>query len=291
MIARELRHGKAKVVVSDYGATLLSYTDADRPIVWGFGADDQPWGCQGEQLAPWPNRIRDGRYSFAGTDYQLPITEPARQTALHGLVNHRDWEVAEIGDDFVTHTLVLDPEPGWPGRLELRLKHSLGAEGLRVDVWAKNVGAARVPFGYGAHPYLYVPDDANCLLKIPAATQLLVDDRLLPVGLAPVAETAYDFRQARPIGQTQFDTAFTDVSFDSDGLWRATVTVGDHTSIVWADQSYGWIQCYTPPHNRHVALEPMTCGPDAFNVGPTHEGLLLLEPGDTYSGSWGIAHN
>lgn len=281
-----LRRAGQEARILDRGATLRTYTDSGRPVIWGFEIDD-PWGCQGEELLPWPNRIRDGRYSFGGQDFQLPINEPARGNAIHGLVNHRVWQVAEAGADFVVHALTLEPEPGWPGRMNFRLRHSLGAEGLLVEVWAKNVGEEAVPFGYGAHPYVAVMGDEPGELLIPADRRLDVDDRLLPIAIRDVADTAYDFREERPV-DLALDTAFTGLRRDPDGRWRAKVTSAGQTTTVWGDETMSWIQCFTPPHNNHLALEPLTCGPDAFNEGPTHAELLVLEPGEEYTGTWGV---
>ena len=36
---------------------------------------------------------------------------------------------------------------------------------------------------------------------------------------------------------------------------------------------------------RGLAVEPMTCPPQALRTG---EGLLRLEPGDAFRGEWGI---
>ncbi|MGH8894923.1 MAG: aldose 1-epimerase family protein, partial [Actinomycetes bacterium] len=58
-------------VVAEMGATLRSYDVAGLPVVDGFGANVRPDGGRGQILAPWPNRVRDGRYSFAGEDLQL----------------------------------------------------------------------------------------------------------------------------------------------------------------------------------------------------------------------------
>ena len=48
----------------------------------------------GVLLAPWPNRVADGAYEFDGESHQLPLTEPERGNALHGLVT---WDRFELG--------------------------------------------------------------------------------------------------------------------------------------------------------------------------------------------------
>jgi aldose 1-epimerase len=61
---------------------------------------------------------------------------------------------------------------------------------------------------------------------------------------------------------------------------------------LWMDEAFRWVQVFTadalpePRRRRGVAVEPMTCPPDAFNSG---EDLLVLAPGETWRGSWGIS--
>ena len=87
------------------------------------------------------------------------------------------------------------------------------------------------------------------------------------------------------------DTAFTDVHRETDGRWRVRLERGERFAELWGDEHCRWIQVYTGAERRDVAMavEPMTCGPDAFNPGPTHEDLLTLAAGDDFSCSWGIS--
>ena len=95
-------------------------------------------------LAPWPNRIRDGRYSFAGRDYQLPLTEPTRHNAIHGLVNRLRWSVVDPSGASVQVTRPPPPTPGYPWPLELRTTWSVGADGLTAEHQATNTGGGTV---------------------------------------------------------------------------------------------------------------------------------------------------
>ncbi|MEO6142526.1 MAG: aldose 1-epimerase family protein, partial [Dermatophilaceae bacterium] len=252
---------------------------------------------RGQLLIPWPNRIRDGRYSFGGQDHQLALTEPARGNAIHGLVRWAIWSVLEQTKSAITLVLPLRPQQGWGWSLDLFVTYALAEEGLMVTPRAVNVGTGAAPFGLGAHPYLTVGEHRvdEVRLGIPARSILEVDDRLLPAGVALVDDTDQDFRQPRLVGQTALDTTFTNVVADPDGHWRVSLAhaASGRAVTLWADATaYPWLQVFTgdslPPAARRtsgIAVEPMTCGPDAFNSG---DDVIVLEPGQEFMASWGI---
>jgi aldose 1-epimerase len=284
----ELAFDEQRAVVVGVGAGLRTYAVGERPVIDGYGAEELCHSGRGQLLVPWPNRIEDGSYEFAGRTYQLPLNEPARQNAIHGLVRWSNWSIAERAADRVAFEHVLYPQPGYPFALELRVEYSLSDDGLTVRTEATNAGSEAAPYGAGSHPYLAVDQDVvdGVELRVPAATVLVADERGLPVGSAAVADEGLDFREARPIGPAVLDHCFTDVERDADG--RAEVRLGATT--LWADESYPYLMVFTGDPlpdvaRRSVAVEPMTCAPNAFRSG---EGLIRLEPGQAHAGSWGI---
>src|SRR3712207_1943350 len=148
-------------------------------------------GGRGQNLIPWPNRIRDGKYAFGGQPQQLPLTEPSRNNASHGLVRYLPWVLIDRTPDAVTNRVRVYPQPGWPGWLEASITHRVAEDGLTVTVEATNIGDGEVPFGYGAHPYLTVGESVvdEVSLTVPAAAYLEVDERMLPVRVSPVDGT------------------------------------------------------------------------------------------------------
>jgi aldose 1-epimerase len=82
----------------------------------------------------------------------------------------------------------------------------------------------------------------------------------------------------------------TDLGRDADGRWRVSLVLGDRYAELWGDEAMLWVQVFTGGPNRDwsIAVEPMTCGPDAFNTGPTHDGMRVLAPRATFVGTWGI---
>jgi aldose 1-epimerase len=289
----EIISGTRRAVVTEVGATLRSFSVDGRDVVRGFGVEDQISGGRGQNLIPWPNRIRDGRYVFNGATQQLALTEPARHNASHGLGRYVPWVLVDKQPDAVTNRVRIYPQQGWPGVLEATITHRVSENGLTVTVNATNVGAAEVPFGYGAHPYLTVGESSvdDVAITVPAESYLEVDDRLLPVKISPVAGTPYDLRGGPVLGSVNLDTALTDLTQDADGRWRVKLVLGARYAEVWGDATMQWIQVFSggPSRNSSIAVEPMTCGPDAFNAGPTHDGVRVLTPGQTFVGEWGIS--
>jgi aldose 1-epimerase len=290
-----LRKGTHEVTVVEIGGGLRTYAVAGRPVLDGFARDAMCSAGRGTTLAPWPNRLRDGRYRFDGEDHQLPLSEVAHHNAIHGLVRWRPWTLLNQTDETLTVEVVLLPQPGYPFSLRVRHDYRLDADGLTVATTATNIGSRSLPYGLGFHPYLTVGSgqvDAD-RLTVPARTWLQVDDRGLPTGSAPVQGTPYDYRDPHPIGDHVLDTAYTDLLRGADG--RAVVILatadGARSVSLWMDERFPYLQVFTgdtlspADRRRGLAVEPMTCGPDAFNTG---SGLVTLAPQEALTTSWGL---
>jgi aldose 1-epimerase len=278
-----------EATVVEVGGGVREYTVDGVPQLLGYAVDQVAPGSAGAPLIPWPNRVRDGRYTFDGAEQQLPLTEPKKHNASHGLLRWVNWRAVGTALDAVTLEAVVPPQPGYPHRLVARTRYGVGPAGLRVDTEVTNTGPSDAPFGYGAHPYLYVAGSTvdDLLLHVPGTTErLLTDDRSLPVGREAVAGTPYDFGAPRRIGTTELDTAFT----RPEGTVTLS-TVDGRGMTLWMDDAFRWVQVFTadalpePRRRAGVAVEPMTCPPDAFNSG---EDLIVLGPGESWRGSWGI---
>lgn len=290
----EISAGDQRVVVVEVGGGIRSYTAGDRELLDGYDEAEMATAGRGQVLIPWPNRLQDGTYEFVGRRHQLPLTEPEAQNAIHGLVRWAAWSVGEREADRVVMEHTLHPQPGYPFSLDLSIEYSVSEEGLRVASTATNVGLDACPYGSGAHPYVKVGTDTvdAVVLCAPGGTVLQFDGRGVPVSTAPVEGTEYDFRQPRAIGATKLDNAFTDLERGDDGLARVEVRHRDNGTelTLWLDESYPYLQLFTgdsqPSVNRRsLAVEPMTCPPNAFRTG---EGLLVLEPGQSATSAWGI---
>ena len=284
----ELLLGDQEAVVTEVGAGIRTYSAGGRDVLDGYAADELASSGRGQLLIPWPNRIRDGAYELDGRRHQLDLNEPARSNAIHGLVRWSSWSVSERGADRAVLEHVLRPRPGYPFTLELQVEYLLSADGLTVVTSATNAGGETCPYGAGAHPYLAVRAETvdEVVLRVPARSALEADERGIPVGSGPVEATELDFRDPRPVGPTRLDHCFTDLDRDEDG--RVRVAIGETT--LWADESYPYLMIFTGDglpdvERRSLAVEPMTCAPNAFVSG---DGLILLEPGESHAAAWGI---
>ncbi len=284
-----------RAFVTELGAGLRSYSVDGRDVVHGFGEFDTIHGGCGQNLLPWPNRLRDGRYQHNGATWQLALTEPARHNAIHGLARYVPWRLVEHTADSVTNTIRIFPQQGWGGVLDATITHRVGDDGLTVTVTAVNQSAIPLPFGYAAHPYLTVGEETvdEIHVRVPATRYLDVDDRMLPVALHSVEGTDYDLRGGVTVGSLSLDTAMTGLVPDSDGRWRVRLERGERTAELWGDASMPWVQVFTggPHRDWSLAVEPMSCGPDAFNEGVTRGDLVVLAPGEEFHASWGIVGN
>jgi len=291
-----LTFGDQRAVVTEVGAGLRTYRVAERDVIDGYPEDEMCSIGRGQLLLPWPNRIEDGRYEFAGTMHQTPLTEPIRHNAIHGLTRWVNWTALEQAPDRVLMSLVLHPQEGYPFALDLRAEYHLSAAGLSVRTSATNIGTQAAPYGAGHHPYLTVGTSIDeALLKLPALMRLEANDRLIPTGrLLATRGTAYDFLELRPIGSLSMDTAFATLVPDSDDLIRVHFQAprGEPKVTLWMEPVYRFLMVYTPDaiseasrRRRGLAIEPMTCAPNAFRTG---DGLIVLQPGQSTRAAWGI---
>jgi len=285
--------GGHEAVIAPVGAMLCSYRVAGRDAVVPFEPGTMPPAFNGAVLAPWPNRLRDGRYAWHGSTHQLELNDGDRHNALHGLVFDETWTVVSRSPDTVSLGLDVPVRPGWPFALHLVTAYSVGADGLTIEVVATNTGTSALPYGVGFHPWLATGGASldDCTIQVDAPTHIVADDRLLPVRPEPVDGTPYDLRTATSLAGLDLDDAWDDAAFDADGRSLGRLRCPDgHAVTVWMEAP---LACWQVCSGDHVAslrrvglaVEPMTCLADAFNTG--HR-LITLAPGATHTVRWGI---
>ncbi|MET8155640.1 aldose 1-epimerase family protein [Sphaerisporangium sp. NPDC005289] len=291
-----LHGGGYHAEVTKMGAALRVLRHGDRDLVATWPPEGPVPHYSGTLLAPWPNRVAGGRYGFDGERFEVPVNELERGHALHGLVAFADWELVEPptaeGDQgFVRLAHTIEPTPGYPFRLALQVRYAVSPEGLATTLTAENIGERRAPYGCGPHPWLIADDgpETGWELDLPAGRVLRVDDVLIPTTLEPVDGTPFDFRSPRPLAATVIDEAFTGLDAAPDGFARVRLS-GERgaVQIVWDAAAMPWVQVCTGTGfgHRGIAVEPMTCPPDAFNTGTD---LVVLEPGDKHEVTWTIS--
>ncbi|TFC49774.1 galactose mutarotase [Cryobacterium sp. TMT2-17-1] len=284
--------------IASIGASLRSLRYHGRNLIVPFDANQVRPFFRGAILAPWPNRVVDGRYTFDGVEQQLYITEPSRGHALHGLVSWLNFTVVGQATDRLVLAATVEAQQGYPHQLMLEVHFSLGARGLRTTVTAVNAGPTAAPFGVAPHPYLVAGEGRvnDWTLELPARRMLTVTpDRLIPLRLRDINAqdlAAFDFRTPRTVDDTFIDHAFTGFDRDEEGgvTVRVTTQAGTGVALSWGAEC-SWVQVHTADQpvaaidRIGLAVEPMTCPPDAFNSGTN---LNVLEPADSTRASWTI---
>ncbi|MFF1253747.1 aldose 1-epimerase family protein [Pseudarthrobacter sp. NPDC058329] len=290
-----IHEGGYQAVITSQGGALRQLRYQDRDLIVPFPAGGPIPDYRGIIAAPWPNRIADGTYTYDGITFNVAVNEPERSCALHGLVFETRWVLEDCGDAWVTLGCFIRPSPGYPFTLSIRARYRLDKDGLTLSVTATNVGGNTAPYGVCPHPYLVAgpaPLD-EWTMQVPAKEFLDVSrDRLLPIATRTLDGHEFDFRTPRPIGTTMIDHAFTGLDFDRHGRAQAVIRDpgGTGVGIEW-DRTSPWVQIHTAdkkpplPDRLGLAVEPMTCPPDAFNSG---KDLVQLKPAGTHHTSWRI---
>jgi aldose 1-epimerase len=293
----EIAYGEQRAIAVEVGGGLRSYGVGAIDILDGYELTERCTGARGQLLIPWPNRLEDGAYEFAGVHQQLPLSEPDNHNAIHGLARWASWTACERDEMRVVLGYRLHPQSGWPHALDLRIEYALGPEGLTVRTTAVNLGEGSCPYGAGAHPYLRLDTATidSLLLQAPGRRHLLLDDRGIPTGSEVVDGTAFDFLAGRELGTTRLDTGYTDLERDADGLARVRLSRPDgrRSVTLWLDRHHPYLMLFTGDslpdtarRRRGLGVEPMTCAPNALRSG---EGLVTLEAGESFTSTWGIS--
>jgi aldose 1-epimerase len=296
-----LRTAHASADIAPLAATLTGLEVGGVEITERTPPTRLPSHGSGIVLAPWPNRVREARWTHNGVVQQLDITDPSRGNAIHGLLRNTAYRVLERADDAVTLGAVVHPQHGYPFLVETRVRYALAEHGLTVTHSARNLGTAPAPWAVGAHPYFRVGDVPveQLTLEVRAERYLELDERLVPVAVHEVEPGgAFDLSTPRELGGLDLNVGYQDAATGPEGAAVLTAPDGGRT-VVWQDAAFGWLQVFTPRDFPHVAadgsespvlavaLEPMSAAPDALNSGA---GLAWLEPGERWEASWGVRY-
>ena len=288
-----IAHGDQRAVVTEVGATLRTYVKGGLSVIEGFAGEEVPTGARGQILYPWPNRIGDAQWSFSDRIAQPTVNDAHHATAIHGLVRWRPFQVESVNQNRCVLKLLLHPTPDYPFLSEIVIAYHLGALGLTVTTTVTNRDDVPIPFGVGFHPYLSVstPTIEGAELLVPAQAYVDVNERQLPTGeILPVTGNALDFTKSKSINGHDLDVTYTELIRDDSGL--ATVVVTDATGgaiELSMDRNFAYVQLYTGDtlergrRRTAIAVEPMTCPPDALRSG---KDVIVLEPGQHWAGSW-----
>ena len=300
-----LTHGDWQLVVAPYGASIRGLSrrterGTREAVITGYTGAAGKVGGQGDVLIPFPGRVAQGSYTFEGRTYQMEKNDKEGPNAIHGFLRQTLWdsEQPEANEIVFTTALAADSHPGYPFTLAALVTYRLDDGGFSCAFALGNLGDTAAPVAAGFHPYLTAGSaliDSDTL-SVPCDSYLEFDDALIPTGrVLPVEGTDFDFRQPRAVGGTVLNICYTTPRRDADGLARIHLAdaASQNACTVWMDAAFKYVVLYSGDplpegyHRRALAIEPMTCGADAFNYPAW--GLVVLAPGETFSGTWGVS--
>jgi len=251
-------------------------------------------------LFPFPNRIRDGKFTWEGKTYQLPLNDAVQRNAIHGFVCRKPWRLVERGatNDSAYVTAEFqgsreDPDSRslWPADYVLRLTYELSARRLVIRAEVRNPDKVVLPFGLGYHPYFRVPlvsgNTEPTRITVPAAQSWELQESLPTGRILPVAG-GNELRSPRKYEELQLDELLTGIEARSGGpeglVYNGSVQQGPVELQVWSAPEFAHLVVFTPPHRQAFCIEPYTCINDAVNLQGRGlpDGLLTLEPGATW---------
>ena len=267
--------------------------DAPRPRA---GQDESvPLAAASFHMIPYSNRVRDGRFAFAGTVHELP--EPGRH-AIHGVVRKRPWRVAPAGAGSdgpgaggggpvdggrarCTFESAEHEDVGWPWPIGCAVEHELDGSTLVATMSVTNRGDSPMPAGLGWHPY-FVREVAGAgpTLTLPVdAVFPDADGDCLPDGPPVALPDALDFRAARALDpHRHIDRCLAGL----DGAVRVEWPGTGFGLTMRADAVCRFLVLFNPAA-PHFAVEPVTNANDAFNLAARgiDGGARTLAPGET----------
>jgi len=291
-------------VIPEFGNNCFSYSfDVDGERIDIIDPPDSLATLKGRAsgygvpiLFPFPNRIREGEFSFEGKDYQFDVPAPGANS-IHGLVLNRPWKVEEAeADDENGARLVSsikcadfpDAIRQYPFPFNLEVTYLLKDGVLAMVTKMENLGERNMPVGFGIHPYFRAPlsqssKPEDCLITVPANKYWELEE-FLPTGRILEASGKYNLRDGVSAAEIKFDDVLTDLIF-ADGVSRCVIDdkAAKMRMILESDEIFREMVVYTPPGRPAVCFEPYTCPTDAINLleHGMDAGVIVLEAGES----------
>jgi aldose 1-epimerase len=293
-----LTFGASSAIITEVAAGLRALVLDGVEVIQSYPEHSMPPMSAGIVLVPWPNRVAAGTWALDGVPQLLDVTERATGNASHGLLRNSPYRLVDSSASHVTLSAGIHPQHGYPFLLDTAVRYELSAGGLRVTHTITNLSERTAPVAVGAHPYLKLGDVPieTVTLALSATTYFEVDAAMIPTGELPVEGTDFDLRGGRVIADLLLDHGFGGVvpgAASGESVHSLTAPDGQRVEL-FADDSFGFVQAFTPrnfPGSEGpitaVAIEPMTGPANSFNTGL---GLRWLEPGETWSLTWGIRY-
>jgi len=273
-------------IIAERGACMNSLIFQAKELLWGYTYESEleqmDW-AKSAWLIPFPNRLNQGNYIFEETDFQFPINLAPH--AIHGFAMFEAFTLIEVKqhEDFGLLKFEYDYDGKfsyYPFRFRFEVSYQLFENHIVVTCSLCNTDNRSFPVGIGWHPYFSIGGKVeNWKLQLPSCQKVEIDNWMIPTGVI----TSFNvFKQSKTIGNSNFDTCF--VINDTQTL-QITLSNDEGTlqySQQTGNQSFNYVQLFIPPNRDCVAIEPMTCGIDAFNQ---HQNSCLLSPQQSIGGT------
>ncbi|MDB5352205.1 MAG: galM [Planctomycetota bacterium] len=247
-------------------------------------------------LFPFPGRIRDARFTFAGIAYELAPNKPPH--AIHGFAHEANWDVIEHGVEHGSATLIgrfqisrNAPEAlhRWPADAILEITYRLAGSKLTLDASVTNPTERPLPWGFGLHSYFRFPfdgrEDRSTTRLVVDASEFWVLSDSLPTGeRRPVDGTPLDYRRGLSMADLLADDALTGLSSDPNGNARLIdEALGAELRLTYGNTIREMV-IFTPSGSAGiVAVEPYTQMADGFSLRDRgiDAGMRILAPGES----------
>jgi aldose 1-epimerase len=283
----------SSAVISPVGASLMELTLSGNNVI-EQAATGRPELYAGVVMAPWSGRIAGGKWiDETGAEQSLAINEPARNNALHGLVYDKSFAVKKSTASSVELVIDIAATDGYPYALRLAVSYEIEDGQLYASFAVKNLSDTKAPFSIGFHPYFSTAwADALLRLQVSAESVLELNENMIATGKVRVSDANKDLRAGEALSEVKLDDDFTDLEFVHGIATTRLLTASGGGLEVWQEDAFKHAVIYTPEEFptqsgsiKAIAIEPCSSAVNAFN---SKQDLLVLSPGETRSGSWGV---
>ena len=239
-----------EVCITNYGGRVVSLVVPDRDgrptdVVLGFDniaqyADTVNTPTDyGSSVGRYANRIKEGKFTLDGTDYQLKLNDNGN--CLHGGGNtgwmHRVYDAEQMGDSILRLTIeAADGENGFPGNVKAITTYKLTADNVLDITWEAETDKPTI-INQTNHNYYNLSGDFtqpayDMVLYVNADAFTPSDKLYIPTGeIKSVEGTPMDFRTPHALGDSinsSFDQIQNATGYDHNFCLN---TNGDDTQV------------------------------------------------------------
>jgi aldose 1-epimerase len=282
--------GTTAAVIPSYGAILHNFTvlqDGEPLNVIDSSFEDlsnvEAGGFKSCKLSPFVCRLNNGEYHFGEKDYRIEKFYLGNH-AIHGLLYDAVFSVEELYADENHARLLLRHEyragdKGYPFNYDCLVTYELTNNNeLKIHTRVVNKDEGHIPVSDGWHPYFTFGGKIDELqLEFQSKEIVEFDSDLLPTGKRMPYQ---EFGSLKLLGSAELDNCFVANFAECQPMLVLRDPLKKIQLEIIPDKSYPYLQIYTPPHRKSIAIENLSSAPDAFNNGMD---LITLAPGGSAS--------